>query len=69
MTAQEAAKVAAVEQKASLADLYTNRNRPTWNQNINQLNIVSKDFLDSWRKFVKYVPIFTKVHFAICSEV
>lgn len=44
----------AVEQKEALGDLYRNRNRPSWDSgHLDQLFIVSYDFVNEWRKFIK----------------
>ncbi|CAH1775543.1 unnamed protein product [Owenia fusiformis] len=43
----------AVEQKSALNDLYLDKNRPKWSKNVSQLNIISQDLIDNWRRFIK----------------
>ena len=46
-------KAVAMEQKSALGDLYHNKNRPAWSDKTKELNIISRDFLESWRRFIK----------------
>ncbi|XP_074654774.1 ubiquitin carboxyl-terminal hydrolase 48-like [Tubulanus polymorphus] len=41
------------EMKAELSDLFHNRGRPNLNTSVDQLYIVTKSFIDQWRKFLK----------------
>ncbi|XP_014681715.1 PREDICTED: ubiquitin carboxyl-terminal hydrolase 48-like [Priapulus caudatus] len=44
----------ATEQKQLLSDLYADRNRPSWDSTTtNQLYLVSRDFVNEWRRFIK----------------
>ena len=52
---KEKGKAAAIEQRQKLADLYQEKRRPSWSTmpDITELNIVSCDFLEDWRKFIR----------------
>ena len=48
-------KATALEQKASLADLYADRKRPSW-QTLEggELYVVPQVLIEQWRRFIRY---------------
>ena len=46
-------KQMATEQKSALQHLYLDKNRPLWKKDVTELNIITKNFLEEWRTFLK----------------
>lgn len=60
--AKDMYKDKAIKQKECLSELYSDRNRPQLGAEKNEPDtvffVVNKEFISSWRKFIRYVIIF-----------
>lgn len=51
--ARDQNKALASEQKSALPDLYLDKNRPQWKNGVAVLNVINREFVEQWRRFVR----------------